>query len=199
MPVRYPRWPALIAGFVMTPDRATLREALRTAACAFKANSQSFALAGSYALWVHGAPEPDHDVDFVVPEQDTESEVEILAQNGFDIERPPEDWLFKAHRDRAVVDVLHRVNGAPADSGLLAAAVVRDVLAISMPVLPPDTVVLQKLLTLGEHHCDFAMLLPAVRAVREQLDWPRIREAAAGNDFAMAFLDLAARLGLENR
>lgn len=62
-----------------------------------------------------------------------------------------------------------------------------------------DTVVRQKLLTLGEHHCDFAMLLPAVRAVREQLDWPRIREAAAGNDFAMAFLDLAARLGLENR
>jgi len=181
----------------MCPERTPLRNALRAAASAFKANAQSFALAGSYALWVHGAPEPDHDVDFVVPEQDTESAVNILGQNGFDIERTPEDWLFKAYFDGVLVDVLHRLNGVPVDSVLLAGAVEREVLAISMPVLTPNAVITQKLLTLNEHHCDFAPLLPAVRAVREQLDWPRIRELAAGNDFAMAFLDLAARLRLD--
>ena len=88
----------------MCPERTPLRNALRAAASAFKANAQSFALAGSYALWVYGAPEPDHDVDFVVPEPDTESAAKILGQNGFDIERTPEDWLFKAYFDGVLVE-----------------------------------------------------------------------------------------------
>src|SRR4051794_24966398 len=47
-----------------------LREALKRAASALKADGPPFALAGSYALWVHGGPEPSHDVDFVVAEED---------------------------------------------------------------------------------------------------------------------------------
>jgi hypothetical protein len=35
-----------------------------------------------------------------------------------------------------------------------------------------------------------------VRAVREQLDWPRLRKETAGNDFAAAFLFLTDRLGI---
>jgi hypothetical protein len=72
----------------------------------------------------------------------------------------------------------------------------RDVLAIAMPVLPPTMVVVQKLRSLNEHHCDFAKLLPAVRAVRERLDWEQIRAQTADNDYAVAFLVLADRLGL---
>ena len=44
---------------------------LKRAASALKARA-GFALAGSYALWVFGGPEPVHDVDFVVAEPDTE-------------------------------------------------------------------------------------------------------------------------------
>ena len=43
-----------------------LRDALKRAASALKAQGPEFALAGSYAIWVHGGPEPVHDVDFVV-------------------------------------------------------------------------------------------------------------------------------------
>lgn len=39
-------------------------------------------------------------------------------------------------------------------------------LAIAMPVPPPTMVLIQKLRSLGERLCDFAKLLPAVRAVR---------------------------------
>jgi hypothetical protein len=53
-----------------------------------------------------------------------------------------------------------------------------------------------KLRSLSEHYCDFATLLPVVRAVREQLDWPRIRRDTADNDFAAAFLFLTDRLGI---
>jgi hypothetical protein len=70
------------------------------------------------------------------------------------------------------------------------------VLAISMPVLPPTVVLIQKLRSLDEHHCNFATLLPAVRAIRERLDWDCIRSQTADNDYAVAFLVLADRLCL---
>lgn len=37
---------------------------------------------------------------------------------------------------------------------------------------------------------------PSVRAVRERLDWPLLRTETHDNDFAVAFLVLADRLGL---
>jgi hypothetical protein len=173
-----------------------LREALRGATSALKENGPRFALAGSYALWAYGAPEPTHDVDLVVAESDVDDAVATLTDAGFAVERPPEDWLFKARSGDTVVDVLHRVNGVRVESSTLDCAEQHDVLAIRMPVLPPTMVLVQQLRALGEHYCDFAKLLPAVRAVREQLDWARIRALTADNDYAVAFLVLVERLGL---
>lgn len=173
-----------------------LREALKAAASALKEHGPRFALAGSYALWAYGAPEPSHDVDLVVAEADVEAAVATLTNAGFVIERPPEDWLFKARTGDTLVDVLHRINGVPVDADTLDDAEQQEVLAIGMPVLPPTMVLVQQLRSLGEHHCDFARLLPAVRAVRERLDWQRIKAQTAENDYAVAFLVLADRLGL---
>lgn len=178
------------------PSSAALREALRGAASALKENGPDFALAGSYALWVYGAPEPTHDVDLVVAESDVDHAVATLERAGFAVERPPEDWLFKAHNGGTVVDVLHRLNGVRVEPATLDCAERHDVLAINMPVLPPTMVLTQQLRSLDEHYCDFARLLPAVRAVREQLDWDRIKELTADNDYAVAFLVLVERLGL---
>jgi hypothetical protein len=175
---------------------ARLREALKGAASALKEHGPRFALAGSYALWAYGAPEPSHDVDLVVAEADVETAVATLTNAGFVIERPPEDWLFKARVADTLVDVLHRINGVAVDAETLDQAEEQEVLAISMPVLPPTMVLVQQLRSLGEHHCDFAKFLPAVRAVRERLDWQRIKAQTAENDYAVAFLVLADRLGL---
>ncbi|WAJ47603.1 nucleotidyltransferase [Mycobacterium sp. Aquia_216] len=175
---------------------AQLREALRRAASALKENGPRFALAGSYALWAYGAPEPSHDVDLVVAESDVATATATLRDAGFDIEHPPEDWLFKARRADTLVDVLHRINGVAVDAGTLDRAEQREVLAISMPVLPPTMVLTQKLRALNQHHCDFAKLLPGVRAIREHLDWDRIIKDTDANDYAAAFLVLAERLGL---
>jgi hypothetical protein len=173
-----------------------LREVLRRAAAAFKAHGPGFALAGSYALWVHGAPEPVHDVDFVVAEPDAEAAAATLSSVGFTVQRTPEDWLFKASVDGAVVDVLYRVNSVPVDAALIRSGEDREVLAIRMPVLSPTVVMIQKLCALNEHHCDFGSLLPAARGVREQIDWDRVRADTADNDFASAFLLLTDRLGI---
>lgn len=176
-----------------------LREALRRAASALKADGPDFALAGSYALWAHGAPEPSHDVDFVVAEPDAEAAASTLSKAGFDIRRPPEDWLFKAALDvdgPAVVDVLHQINRVPVDAAMIAGAATRDVLALSMPVLTPTQVMLQKLRSLHEHHCDFAPLILVARAVREQLDWAALRDGTVENPFAATFLELCTRLDI---
>lgn len=174
-----------------------LRDALKRAASALRAQGPDFALAGSYALWVFGGPEPVHDVDFVVAEPDTEKAAATLEEAGFRVERTPEDWLFKACvEEDFVIDVLHRLNGVPVDKETILAAEEYDVLAIRMRVLPPTEVLTEKLNSLNEHHCDFGALLPGVRAVRERLDWDHIRTATADNPFAAAFLVLADRLEL---
>src|ERR1700751_25143 len=177
-------------------DCTQLREALRVAASALKEGGPRFALAGSYALWAYGAPEPSQEGGLVAPEPDTATAVATLRVAGFAIEHPPEDWLFKARIGDTVVDVLHRVNRVPVQAATLDCAEQREVLAIAMPVLPPTMVLIQKLRALGEHHCDFAKLLPAVRAIRERLDWDHIRTQTADNDYAVAFLVLAERLSL---
>lgn len=173
-----------------------LREALRVAASALKEHGPPFALAGGYALWAYGAPEPTHDVDFVVAECDVSAAVSALEKTGLTIERPPEDWLFKAHNGDAVVDVLHRVNGARVEPADLDPAEDRVVLGLSLPVLPPTVVFIQRLRALTEHYCDFGHLIPAARAVREKIDWALVEAETADNDFAVAFLVLVDRLGV---
>ena len=174
-----------------------LRDALKHAASALKADGPEFALAGSYALWAYGGPEPVHDVDFVVAEEDTEAAALTLEKAGFQIDRTPEDWLFKACVEQQfVIDVLHQLNGIPVNADVIAAAEQLDVLAIRMRVLSPTHVLTEKLNSLNEHHCDFAALLPAVRAVRERVNWDRLRADTVENDFAVAFLVLTDRLGI---
>lgn len=174
-----------------------LREALRQSASALKAAEIPFALAGGYALWVHGAPEPVHDVDIAVCEADTELAARTLADAGLRIERPPEDWLFKAYWDDALVDVLHRLGGVPVESALLAETDEHEVFGLRIPVLRPTEIMVAKLGALSEHYCDFAPLLGVVRATREALDWERLREVGE-QPFAEAFLLLTDRLGISS-
>jgi hypothetical protein len=182
----------------MTEPFETLRGVLKRAASALKEHGPPFALGGGYALWVHGAPEPVHDVDLLVAEPDVEAAAVTLSKAGFAIERTPEDWLLKAHADGVVVDVLHRLNGVPIAPDVLERAVEHEVLAVRMAVLPAHDVLTGKLRAMSEHYCDFGALLPAVRAVREQVDWPRLRRDVADNDFAVAFLYLTDRLGISS-
>ncbi len=174
----------------------SLRAALKRVGSLLKQSGLPFALAGSYALWVRGAPESEHDVDFLIAEDDIERAVHELSDAGLAITRPPEDWLAKVTTDGVVVDLLHRVAGLPVTVELLERAEPVEVLSIMMPVLSATDLLSAKLRTLSEHSCDFGALLPAARAVREQVDWQRLRCETADNDFAVAFLVVTDRLGI---
>ena len=187
---------AMTSDMSMSQEESDLRAALKYSSAALKADGVPFALGGGYALWVRGAPEPVHDVDLVVAEQDVEAAVNSLAEAGFRIERPPEDWLFKAWWGDTLVDVLHKLRGITVTRELVDSADEIEVLGVRIPVLPPTPIVIAKLHSLSEHYGDFGAMLPTFRAVREQLDWPQIRAEVAGHPYAEAFLFLLERLNI---
>src|SRR3954451_2015344 len=172
------------------------QEALKRVAVTLKQSGLRFALAGGYAAWARGAPEPEHDVDFVVTRDDAEHAYGVLEDAGLRVEQPPEDWLFKVFTDGTMVDIAHRLNSAPVDAAVLDRAEEVEVLSIAMPVLSATDVLTSKLNALDEHYCDYGKLLPVARALREQVDWDRVRADTAGNDFAVTGLFLLDRLGI---
>jgi hypothetical protein len=174
-------------------DQDALREGLKRVAVALKDAEVPFALAGGYAAWALGGPEPSHDVDFLVAEEDVGRTKDELGRRGLEVYQPPEDWLFKVRCDGVTIDVLHRGSGRPlADA--LNAATEQEVISVRMPVMGATDLVTQKLLALDEHYCDFGTILPVARALREQVDWAAVREWTAGSPFAEAALFLFERL-----
>ncbi|MCF6506159.1 hypothetical protein E9549_01855 [Blastococcus sp. MG754426] len=181
---------------MQTSPREQVRDLLKRTAVALKQADVPFALCGGYAAWVRGAPEPDHDADFLVPAAEAERAAKALADAGLQVVDPAEDWLLKVERDDVFVDVIWRTCGRPVETDLVDRAEVLPVLSVQMPVMAPTDIVVSKLMALDEHYCDFARLLPVARALREQVDWARVAGEVAGNDFAVAFLHLLDRLGI---
>ncbi|GAA4931915.1 putative nucleotidyltransferase-like protein [Actinomycetospora succinea] len=176
------------------PDGAGRREALKRVAVSLREGGVGFALAGGYAGWALGGPEPENDVDFVVTETDAGRAAEVLAAAGLDVAHPPEDWLFKVYSDGAMVDVLFRLASETVDDELLGRAVEQEVLSVRMPVVDATDLIIGKLAALNEHACDLSKVLPTARALREKIDWPRAEAATADNDLAVACLFLLRRL-----
>lgn len=177
-----------------SPELEGLRDALKVVGVALKESGLPFALTGGYAAWVHGSPEPLHDVDFLVRPEDAPAVADELSRRGLHVEQPPEDWLFKVRVDDSVIDVLHRAQGTSSVDELLAGARQASVLSVRMPVLSATDVTVEKLLALDEHYCDLAAVLPTLRALREQVDWPAVSRRTAGRPFAEAVLFLLERL-----
>ena len=178
----------------MTDDRAALQDALRLTAVALEDAGVPFALVGGYAAWARGAPEPSHDADFAVRESDVPRAREAIAAAGLELSDPPENWLFKAYYQGALVDVLFRMVGEPVTDQMLASSDVLEVLAVRMPVLSATDILSAKMRVLGEHYCDFTPLLAIARALREQVDWARVREETATYPYARSFLTLVHEL-----
>jgi hypothetical protein len=180
----------------LPPQWTPLQEALRRTAVALRRADVPFALVGGYAAWARGAPEPVHDADVAVAEEDVGRARDALTAAGLAIAHVTEDWLVKVVHEGEVVDVIHRFVGRPMTADVLARADEVEVLAIRMPVLPATEILSAKLRVLGEHYCDLTGLLPTARALREQVDWPRLSDEVADHPYARAFLHLAHELGV---
>ena len=171
-----------------------LATTLKRVASVLKQSEIPFALGGSFAVYAHGGHSSDHDVDFLIREQDKERALEELGAVGFEAEQPPEDWLVKVYDGGRMVDLIYRPVETPVTDETFEDTVMRPVEAIAMPVLSATQLMVHKLLSYTQHYCDFATGLPVARSLREQIDWERVRRETAQSPYAEAFLILLDRL-----
>jgi hypothetical protein len=167
---------------------------LKRVAATLKQAEIPFALGGSFAVYAHGGHSGDHDVDFLLREEDVERALEALVATGFRAERPPEDWLVKVYDEERMVDLIHHPLDTPVTEETLTDTVPRVVDAIVMPCVTATQLMIHKLLSFTEHYCDFTRGLPLARSLREQIDWDRVRKETASSPYAEAFLLLLERL-----
>jgi Uncharacterised nucleotidyltransferase len=172
-----------------------LADVLKRVAAALKQADIPFALGGSFAVYAHGGHSSDHDVDFLIRERDKERVLEVLADAGFKVAQPPEDWLVKVYDDEGrMADLIYRPVESPVTDDTLHDTEQLSVEAIFMPVASATQLMIHKLLSYTQHYCDFATGLPVARSLREKIDWDQVRRETAKSPYAEAFLVLLDRL-----
>jgi hypothetical protein len=172
-----------------------LRTAARVAR-ALRSVDVPFVLTGGCAVYARGGPATSHDVDVLIRESDLPAAVGALVAEGMRAADTPLDWLSKVYDGDALVDLLFRPNQRPVTDEVLARAEDVRVGASCLPIATATDLMVDKLLVFGPHRCDFAAILPIARALREQIDWSKVREETAESPFAEAFLLLVERLGI---
>jgi hypothetical protein len=175
-----------------------LLTAMKRAAAALRDHEIEFALAGGLAVYARGGPETEHDVDFLLRQPDAVRALEVLENEGFHCERPPEGWLYKVYDENdSLIDLIFAPNGQPEAVGeILARADVLEVFAITMKVMSVTDVLASKLLAMKEHVVDYESVIQIARSCREQIDWDVLRQRTGDHPFAKAFFTLAEELDL---
>jgi hypothetical protein len=153
-----------------------------------------FALGGGLAVWAHGGPATEHDIDVVIREEDTDAALSALEAAGLKTSRPPEGWLVKAWDDDVLIDLIYRPVGLQINQEFLDQCRWKDVHAVPMQVLSVEDVLVTKLLAMTEHHLDYGPVLEYARSLREQVNWCALRDRTSSSPFARAFLCLVQEL-----
>jgi hypothetical protein len=180
----------------MTSATDALLETLKKSAVLLKSAQIPFAVGGSYGAYARGGPTSEHDVDLLLKEIDVERALKVFGEHGYRVVHPPEDWLVKVYDGDCLVDLIFRPSERPVDDAMLSRCDDLTVGAVLMPVLPASDLLVNKLLALGEHYCDYARVLPLARSLREQIDWDAVRANTIKSPYAEGFLLLCERLQL---
>ena len=176
-----------------------LIDTMKVTVAALREADIRFMLGGSMAAWARGGPEPDKDLDLMVDPKQVEAALETLAATGMRVERPPEEWLYKAWHDEVLIDLIFSPSGLELTDEVFARADAISVMAVTMPVMALEDALVTMLYALDEHTLDYSRLLLIARALREQIDWPVLRRRASGSPYAKAFLTLVEELEIAPR
>ncbi|CAL9365245.1 nucleotidyltransferase family protein [Streptomyces griseomycini] len=172
-------------------------EAAKQVGAVLKRGGHHFALAGSVAVYAHGGSgNLQHDVDFCVRPEDAEPVAATLREAGLTVYTPPEDWLIKATCFGQDVDIIFELAHRPVSLEMLDRAEELSVESVRMPVLAPTDLLWSLMAAFSEHHCDFGAVLPIARALREKVDWERVRRDCGDEPMPAAFFFLLERLNV---
>jgi predicted nucleotidyltransferase len=173
-----------------------IQETLKHVVSALDAAGVPFLVGGSLASWARGGPDTTHDLDIIVRPSDAERAQQALVDAGMRAENPPESWLVKAWDGDVLIDLIHQPAGLTVDDELIERAECVNVAAMDFKVMAIEDVLFTKLNSLNEHYLDLSSPLQIARALREQVDWERLRARTADSPYATAFFCLLEELGI---
>jgi hypothetical protein len=173
-----------------------LTNTLKVTVAALREAHVPFMLGGSLAAWARGGPEPENDLDVMVKPQDAEAALEALAGAGMRIERPPEEWLYKAWHGDVMVDVIFCPSGLDVTDEVLARGDTIAVMSVATPVMALEDMLVTMLCAIDEHSLEYSRLVAIARALREQIAWPDVRARTSHSPYAKAFFTLVEELGV---
>jgi predicted nucleotidyltransferase len=146
-------------------------EALALAVKALDAADVSYAFMGGVASIVLGRTSWTHDIDIFIAGADEPTALDALVTAGFVIEPTDSTWLSKVRCGDVVVDVIRCASGPVfLDEQMLARAVEGTVWGTTVKVIPPEDLVVTKVLAHGEDTAHYWWDALAVVAGVE-LDW----------------------------
>ena len=155
-----------------------------------------YLLAGSFAIWAHGGPAHDTDLDFAVKREDIERAVDALVAAGLEEKETPEEWLRKVCEGDVTVDLIFDPAGLEVDDDAIERGDDIEVQGMTFRVMAVDDVMTTKLFAFKEHYLDYESTLEMARMVREQIDWDELRRRCGDYAYAKPFFTLAEQLGI---
>jgi hypothetical protein len=176
-----------------------LIEALKLCVAALREHDVPFMLGGSMAAWARGGPQPQKDIDLMIKREDADRALQVLGDAGLRVQRPPEEWLYKAWNDDVLIDVIFGPSGLELTDEVLARADTIPVMSVATPVIAIEDMLVTMLFSMDEHCLDYGSVVAISRSLREQIDWPSLRARCAGSPYAKAFLTLVEELGIAPR
>jgi Uncharacterised nucleotidyltransferase len=174
----------------------TLIDTMKITVATLRQADVPFMLGGSMAAWARGGPEPDNDLDLMVKQEHAQAALDALSAVGMRVERPPEEWLYKAWHGDVMIDLIFCPSGIELTDEVFQRAETISVMAVSTPVMALEDVLVTMLYALDEHALDYSRLLAITRALREQIDWAALRVRSGGSPYAKAFLTLVEELDI---
>ena len=126
---------------------------LRQMVDALKANGVPFLVVGGLAAKTYGKRRTTHDIDIFVKPADARRAAEVLAQAGFTTEVTYPDWLYKGFKYDVMVDIIFRSEGGiELDDETLSRARLIEYRGRTLPVVPPEVLMLMKIFALHDTH-----------------------------------------------
>jgi hypothetical protein len=173
-----------------------LTKSLKRAVSVLEGQQVPYLLGGGLGCWARGGPPSSNDIDLMIAATEAERALEALGGAGMRTEKPPEQWLFKAWDGEILIDLIFEPAGMRITPEVFERGEELSVAGMYVRVMALDDILVTKLLALDEHSADYRDLLQIGRALREQVDWPRLRERTASSPFARAFFALAEGLSI---
>jgi hypothetical protein len=151
-----------------------------------------FLVGGGYALYEYlGRWRTTKDIDVFLCAADLERSLVALARAGFLVEVTDAAWLGKARRGNALIDIIFcSYNGLfPVDESWHRNGRPATVLGVPVQVVGPEEMIVSKSFVAARDRFDGADVSWLIRAVGDELDWPRV-EAQMGEHWQILLWQL---------